>query len=194
MSAIQFDGHAPALDDPKVREAALAIALRFSQRLSGDLKPVWPEVLSAHRSHRDPATCVSHDYCDANMVMEAAVTDLIADGALSAPVHIEVVNLAWAIARADDFGEPLRRVTLFGAEFTEWHSGGGCMSLKAELGDGRYALLTDTGGDQLPTRWDWMLGIYDEDGEPLVQPNLESTARLVERGVARKLSAVVSGI
>lgn len=62
----------------------------------------------------------------------------------------------------------------------EWQTGGGCTAYGYNLPDGgpfnspnwdgRYLLLTDLGGCEMPTRWDdkVMVGLYDsETGDPL---------------------------
>lgn len=53
--------------------------------------------------------------------------------------------------------------------FTEWHSGGGCMTLRKDLPSGGYFLLTDDSGAGIPTAEEWataIYGRYTRDGTP----------------------------
>lgn len=61
--------------------------------------------------------------------------------------------------------EPLHEVTLFGVRFTEYHTGGGCLALAVDTPDGGQMLITSAGGGELPSAKDWILGIYDPEGE-----------------------------
>ena len=49
--------------------------------------------------------------------------------------------------------------------FTPWDTGGGCMAYAKPLDHDRYILITDLGGEGLPTRRDQdiMIGFYDTD-------------------------------
>lgn len=53
--------------------------------------------------------------------------------------------------------------------FFEVNTGGGCMALQRDLADGRYLLLTDESGVEIPDE-DWeacLIGLFNEDGEQM---------------------------
>jgi hypothetical protein len=50
--------------------------------------------------------------------------------------------------------------------FSEWHTGGGCMSYVREVGSCEV-LLTDNDGTYFPTESDWMVGSYDEEHQQI---------------------------
>lgn len=52
--------------------------------------------------------------------------------------------------------------------FEGWASGGGCVGLRKNLEGGRYMLLTDSDGLDLPdSTGEDLLGLYSKDGEPI---------------------------
>lgn len=52
--------------------------------------------------------------------------------------------------------------------FEGWHMGGGSIGLRKELEGGRYMLLTDSDGLDLPdSTGEDLLGLYSKDGEPI---------------------------
>lgn len=55
--------------------------------------------------------------------------------------------------------------------FKPHHTGGGCMALRKDRPDGKYYLLTDSGGSEIPTAEeadDALLGLYEADEQFLL--------------------------
>lgn len=55
----------------------------------------------------------------------------------------------------------------FGVRFEECETGGGCVALRGEMPDGTEVLITGYNEAYLPTRTDWSVGFYDEDGHQI---------------------------
>lgn len=79
--------------------------------------------------------------------------------------------------------------TVFGLEFDEWDTGGGCKALGHQFPDGSHILVTGLGGDELPTAREWLMGFYDKDmqetrwassrGENVTEQDAVSSAQVV---------------
>lgn len=80
------------------------LASRFSAIVRRDLADVLGEV-NARNAQRNDSTCATHDFCDANMLMDEAFTELFGHSMadeLNDRVFA-VVNAAWAKAKASGF-------------------------------------------------------------------------------------------
>ena len=93
---------------------ATAFAATLREWLSADQ---WAEMQARNVNHADDGICASHDYCDANMAMEAAFISVtgrepacgyetLADGspvnpadAIQADADCDLWSAAWAIAK-----------------------------------------------------------------------------------------------
>jgi hypothetical protein len=73
-----------------------AIALRFDYRLRDELgDEEYQEVLKRNRTASE-GVCHSHDFCDANMVMEEALIDVLGScEVMDNDEHTELWNKAW---------------------------------------------------------------------------------------------------
>jgi hypothetical protein len=108
------------------------LAREFSRVLRQHLSPCDVAcAIAANRAEADPGVCHSHDYCDANMAMDAAFTtthrrsiimpsDVDENPALD-PQHVADFKLwgeAWDIAKATDFDDgPLFRFSWPGVQY-----------------------------------------------------------------------------
>lgn len=73
-----------------------------------------------------------------------------------------------------------------GYGFVLTNTGGGCMAYQLDLPDGRYLLLTDSEGCEVPSPSDDespMLGLYSPEGDPLAL--VEDFAELPRNGSAK---------
>lgn len=92
-----------------VRKLAIAFATQLRAELSAeDMK----EVIRRNAASRDPMVCASHDFTDANMVMDAAFRkafgrdpfDHTEDDGLDMPAsHTALMNDAWTFAKSHNF-------------------------------------------------------------------------------------------
>lgn len=105
-------------DDPAYRrwreERVTRVAAAFARRLRDRLtEREMEEVVRRNGRATSPHTCASHDFVDANMVMDAAMRevcgeDLVGDAA--SEWAAELWNAAWAAAKAADFRPERLRV------------------------------------------------------------------------------------
>lgn len=80
------------------------------------------------------------------------------------------------VGRVDDSGqfdcrfsvwyEPalIQKITLFGSQFAEQYIAGGVYALVCDAPDGSRVLITNNAGDDLPTAYDYWIGVQDADG------------------------------
>jgi hypothetical protein len=92
----------------KLEQEARAIAKAFADALRDDLTPEQWEAMRARNASPEygPDVCASHDFCDANMVMQEAWQGVIGreflpDDAPPAEADCALWGLAWGIARAE---------------------------------------------------------------------------------------------
>lgn len=78
-----------------------ALAQRFAQILLNSLGPVAIKEIDLRNASAPPGTCASHDFCDANMVMEEAFIDIYGHSSLTDdgmdPINVARWNDAWAL-------------------------------------------------------------------------------------------------
>lgn len=80
------------------------LAAAFTRELANQLtKQQWLTVCRRNRVETDPGVCHSHDYCDANMVMDAAFRSLGLDpfggGDTMPDAMVDLWNDAWDRAK-----------------------------------------------------------------------------------------------
>lgn len=156
-----------------------SLAGRFAEYLRRDLTTdELVEVISLNKAETDPMICHSHDFLDANMTMHEAFTDVVgrepflSDEPAGLDAHqadVDLFNEAWNIAKRADFllSPKLRGpVTIFGREFKRVGVGSGIALIWSDPQGGEI-LITNTGGDELPTAHNWMIGFYDAEGNSL---------------------------
>jgi hypothetical protein len=86
-------------------EAVRKLALAFSRTLWTWLRTErMTEVIQRNRAQADKSICHSHDFCDANMAMDAAFQEVLGDSYLNfGPAEEELWDPAWDLAKANDF-------------------------------------------------------------------------------------------
>lgn len=84
------------------------LAVEFSKTLRAVLSSQEMEqVIARNQEESNPHVCHSHDFCDANMVMDAALGSLgVEDPDVSDPVVVSLWNQAWHLAKLTDFTDP----------------------------------------------------------------------------------------
>jgi tRNA A37 threonylcarbamoyltransferase TsaD len=75
-----------------------ALAAGFTKRLMAEMTAAsWAEMLARHDS--TTAHCPSHDYCDSNMAMIAALEAHGIAHDASSQDQADLINAAWSLAR-----------------------------------------------------------------------------------------------
>lgn len=104
----------------KVNRLAAAFARRLVETLNDN---EMRSVIGRNRRETDAAICHSHDYCDANMIMDAAFKEITGHSSatkqwLNDDRAIKLWSDAWALAKEREFNAPLCEY-----ETTFFHSG-----------------------------------------------------------------------
>ena len=86
-------------------EVAGKIAARFTERLQSILtESQFAEVINRNAERTNNILCASHDFCDANMVMESAYADttgLDPNDEYDESLHLIMWDTAWKIAKVE---------------------------------------------------------------------------------------------
>lgn len=86
------------------RDAAHALGALFTQKLRAEVGAVAMEQIVKRNITNPSGFCASHDFCDANVVMAEAFTDLFhCEFDLQADDHVAICNVAWDLAKAGGF-------------------------------------------------------------------------------------------
>lgn len=90
---------------------APALADAFRRAMRHRLTPGQLTLVDRRNAARgDKLSCATHDFCDANMVMFAAFTDVMKrEPDVGDQADADVINAAWDIAIARGFAETKRR-------------------------------------------------------------------------------------
>jgi hypothetical protein len=87
----------------KREQDAQALSREFSKLLAGDLGlDIMQEVIKRNLTY-PPHTCASHDFCDANMVMDRAKENLKLGLDISSQADVLVWSRAWELAVTNKF-------------------------------------------------------------------------------------------
>lgn len=91
--------------DKKTRERVVkSVAKRFADKLQSSLGPEgWEEMRRRNASPEYDGSCASHDFCDANVVMEGVFIDLrlSTEDLGDDNDQTKIWNNAWEAARRD---------------------------------------------------------------------------------------------
>jgi hypothetical protein len=105
MDTMIGDGITGRFEEPNDKTVEL-VAEKFSRLLRDYLEP---EQMVEVEDHDDPNTCKSHEYLDANMVMDEAMQDVTGD-AFNLDCsrdeqnnETKLINRAWKLAREENF-------------------------------------------------------------------------------------------
>ena len=116
-------GHKTTFDKNILKQ----LAIEFSKEMHNQLTKKQIEQVNAENKKRNDHTCASDDYCDANMVMDAAFTKVFKRPALLAnevaldkdlndqeDIDMKYWNTAWTIAKENDFdAEKIKSIVKF---------------------------------------------------------------------------------
>jgi hypothetical protein len=156
-------------------QLALAFAVELRQSFS-DYQ--WHE-MRLRNAEIGAGACASHDFCDANMVMDAAFTKVMGvpafeitdEGDTHHPEwHVDIWNAAWAIAKRRYLTAiPCGEVGVAMDGHVE-QMGGGATAWWVQLDLDHYALITHYEADHEGPADDpnWILGLYRDGHEDIM--------------------------
>lgn len=82
------------------RKQIKLLAETFRNMLVAEIgKKNFQEVRRRNRKHRDDGCCASHDFCDANVTMDAAFTDVTGRETCHSDEDVALWNAAWDYAK-----------------------------------------------------------------------------------------------
>lgn len=88
---------------PAIDRTTARLALKFARLLRDEIgQRNMREVIARNERAEYGGSCASHDYCDANVLMDAAMQSTIGHGFTGA--DIPLINAAWEFARRHCFG------------------------------------------------------------------------------------------
>lgn len=79
--------------------------------------------------------CASHDYCDANMVMDEAFTGLFDRSVASTDEDCALWNAAWDIAKAEHLTDTRTSIATLTADYEQWCKAQGLPLVSADEQD-----------------------------------------------------------
>jgi hypothetical protein len=88
-----------------IDKATQKVAVEFSKLVREELADVLLVVIAVNRAN-PPSVCATHDFCDANMLMQQAFINALGVDPvdyLTEEWYVEVWNEAWNIAKAAEF-------------------------------------------------------------------------------------------
>lgn len=82
-----------------------ALARAFARRVREELSPHLLEIVRRNRTPEYKGCCATHDFCDANMLMLDAWSEITGEDpdAWDGDEDMGVVNAAWDLARESEF-------------------------------------------------------------------------------------------
>lgn len=79
--------------------------------------------------------CASHDYCDANMVMDEAFTGLFDRSAASTDEDCALWNAAWEVAKTEHLTDTTTSIAKMTADYEQWCTAQGLPLVSADEQD-----------------------------------------------------------
>lgn len=138
------------------------LANAFSKELVKFIPSKMKEVIKRNRNNLNKDICASHDFCDANMVMDTAFKKVMRRNLkMQSDADLDLWNKAWTLAKLNEFKPitPIEKIKLSGLQFT--NTGGGCKALSY---DHKYGQILITAENALPVHTDTVsIGFYDVD-------------------------------
>ena len=102
LNKVAVEVHAKLFKTDNARSTANRLCSEFCKKLSIEIGDTnLHEVVNRNRLESDKKICHSHDFCDANMVMEDAFKSLF--GKDSGDDDIHLINAAWDEAKLYEF-------------------------------------------------------------------------------------------
>lgn len=82
------------------------VGKRFAEIVRRDLADDLEEIVRRNLTDQYENCCATHDFCDANMLMDEAFRDVVGQELRTdSDVDLFICNWAWAKARGSDFKE-----------------------------------------------------------------------------------------
>jgi len=90
--------------ESQFREHVGGVVWRFCEALRERLTPqMFQQMLALNAAESNPHVCHSHDFCDANVFMEEAISEAGVSVGVDHPYHSQVWREAWKKAKASGF-------------------------------------------------------------------------------------------